>query len=218
MLTNTIFKVFGRIIRHIMQPIRDLHLCFNRYRLKNHTFTIIANNCIGGIIYHDLKEQFRSPMINLWMKPSEFVILCEHLEYYMQIAMKEFPSNESYPVGVLCGEFGSLHVYFQHYKSFEEANAKWQERKSRINWDMIYVICEAPFESDETIKKLLALSYKKRIITHSRNTNSHKELVKIPYDFYFKDYKPGRIIGFPKFGACRYLEKINYVSFLNEKI
>lgn len=32
-----------------------------RKRLKNHDFTILATNCIGTVIYHDLGLEFLSP-------------------------------------------------------------------------------------------------------------------------------------------------------------
>lgn len=38
---------------------------YMKSRLQNHDFEIISSNCIGGILYHDVGEQFRTPTINL---------------------------------------------------------------------------------------------------------------------------------------------------------
>ena len=35
----------------------------NRRRLRNTNFSLIASNCTGGFILHDLKLQFRSPFV-----------------------------------------------------------------------------------------------------------------------------------------------------------
>lgn len=163
--------LISHIKNKVLNRLRSYHLSCNRRRLKNHSFSIIANNCIGGIIYHDLNEQFRSPTINLWMTVPDFVVFCEHLEYYLQLPIQEIYTAESYPVGELYGEYGNVRIFFQHYKTFEEAIAKWEDRAKRINWDSIYIICEAPFEEETTVKKLLALPYRKRIFTHTHTHN-----------------------------------------------
>ena len=53
-----------------------------RKRLKNHSFSLISSNCIGGILYHDVGEQFRTPTINLIIP--QFVTFAENLRYYLQ--------------------------------------------------------------------------------------------------------------------------------------
>lgn len=42
-----------------------------RKRLKNNEFSIISNDCTGGVIYHDLGLRFTSPTINLFFEPYE---------------------------------------------------------------------------------------------------------------------------------------------------
>lgn len=204
------------LLHKIIYKGREWQLERNRKRLKNHDFTIVSNNCVGGIIYHDLGEQFRSPTINLWLTPTDFVVFAQHLEYYLSLPIEKTSSKESYPVGVINGKYGVIHIYFQHYNTFDEAVVKWKERTKRINWESIYLICEAPFENDQTIEELMKLPYKKRIIIHTHINRSSRELVKMPYKFYTINYEPGKIIKFPKRGIKRYLEKIDYVRFLNE--
>ncbi|MBS6673553.1 MAG: DUF1919 domain-containing protein, partial [Haemophilus paraphrohaemolyticus] len=41
----------------------------NQQRLSNHEMSVIASNCNGALILHDLGEQFRSPFVNLYLEP-----------------------------------------------------------------------------------------------------------------------------------------------------
>jgi len=37
--------------------------------------TLLSQNCIGGVMYHDCGSQFLSPMVNLFMLPMDFMKL-----------------------------------------------------------------------------------------------------------------------------------------------
>ena len=60
----------------------------NIKRLKNKDFSLIASNCNGTFIYHDLNLQFRSPFINLWIKPNDFIKYLQNINYYMKCELK----------------------------------------------------------------------------------------------------------------------------------
>lgn len=45
----------------------------NRARLTNPNPTVFASNCNGGVMTHDLGLQFRSPTVNLYIRPKEYV-------------------------------------------------------------------------------------------------------------------------------------------------
>lgn len=59
---------------------------FLQKKLTNTSPTIISNNYIGGVISHDLILRFNSPMVNLFIKPSDFIFMCENLEDFMERA------------------------------------------------------------------------------------------------------------------------------------
>ncbi len=52
-------------------------------RLTNFTPTVFASNCNGGVMTHDLGLQFRSPTVNLFIRPGEFVRLLCNLHHYL---------------------------------------------------------------------------------------------------------------------------------------
>lgn len=120
-----------KIKKRILDRLHDQINLNNRRRLRNSTPTLICSNCAGGFIYHWLGLQFRSPFINLFLTPEDFVTVLENFDEFINTPICEIKdSGKNYPVGV--GAFG-IKVYFMRYKSFDEAIAKWNERKKRID-------------------------------------------------------------------------------------
>lgn len=113
----------------------------HRKRLTNQDFSLLCNNCNGGVITHDLGLQFRSPTVNMYFYSDHFIKFCENLEYYL--AQELTPCNQprykpekAYPVGNL----GDLELHFLHYASFEEAKEKWDSRRERLNMENLFVM------------------------------------------------------------------------------
>ena len=73
----------GRIRNKLNDIVRPWINKRNRKRLKNHDFSLIASNCNGGFILHDLGMRFNSPFVNLWMKPNEYIKMLTNLKGYM---------------------------------------------------------------------------------------------------------------------------------------
>lgn len=118
--------------------------------------TIISNNCVGGAVMHQLGMEFKSPTINLQILPEDFANFCWDLKYYMQQTLYEvnvedlglmhkaslkkmFGGIPDMPLGMI----GDVLVCFQHYQTFEEAAAKWNERKAKIDYTHIGYIMHA---------------------------------------------------------------------------
>lgn len=98
--------------------------------------TFISQNCIGGVLYHDLGMQFLSPTINTFIPEPDFVKFVLNLRYYMEqeLIMRW---EEEYPVGML----GDVEIRFMHYETCKEAKESWDKRKARINWNKILILC-----------------------------------------------------------------------------
>lgn len=185
----------------------------NKRKLKNFNPTIISSNCNAGIIYHDLNLPFNSPTINLSMDTDDFIKLVGHLKYYLeQEIVKLEDKNYDFP----CGELDDIKIRFNHYKTFEDAVEKWNERKRRINWDNIYIIAidgdKATYDSLQCFDKL---PYKNKVIF------THKNYPEIKSSYYIKGFEEMNEIGVliyfkNKFWTRRYLDDFDYVSFLNQ--
>ena len=143
--------------------------------LSNDNFSIICNNCIGGVIYHSLGKKFLSPTINLYITPSDFVKFCSNLKYYLALELNEVSTEFDYPVGRL----GDILIYFKHYNNFSEAKEKWNERKLRINFNNIFIfmtdrvtaITTTPYRCSEIIvQKFDKLPFKNKVCFVSDRT------------------------------------------------
>ncbi len=127
-------------------------------------FTLISQNCIGGVFYHDMGMHFASPTINLFFEEPDFLKYVADLKHYNSIDMK-MAWKEMYPVGYL----DDVCVHFMHYDTCQEAKEVWNKRKTRINYDNIIVICtDRDGFNEECFKQWKELTYKKVLFTCSK--------------------------------------------------
>ena len=135
-----------------------------KYRhLQRSRLSIISKNCFGGFISHLMGLPFRSPFVNLFMRDNDCVQLFENLPSYLSkelvFARLNFESRLkfNYPIVTL----GDVELHMNHYSNFEEALAKWNERKQKINWYNLFVV---GFTSTEDIlKRFDELPYGKKV-------------------------------------------------------
>lgn len=107
-----------------------------RSKLTNTSPSCLCPNCIGGILFHDLRLQFRSPTVNLMMKQPDFVKFVLNIEHYLSLKL-DFYDKPGYTCP--CARLGDITVHFTHYATAEEAAKKWDDRKKRIDWDNLFV-------------------------------------------------------------------------------
>lgn len=70
--------------------------------LYNKHVTLICNNCVGGVIFHDLSLRFNSPTINLDIQPKEFINFVNNMRDYMCCELEEiYDASVNFPVGRL---------------------------------------------------------------------------------------------------------------------
>lgn len=98
--------------------------------------TIISQNCIGGVFYHDMEKPFLSPTVNTFIPEPDFLRMVLNLQDYMAQKLEVHWSGE-YPIGTL----GDIKIHFVHYHTCEEAEESWNRRTARINYEKILVLC-----------------------------------------------------------------------------
>lgn len=204
--------MFNSIKRNICTDIRNYYLKSKRKKLKNTNFSLISSNCNGATILHDLGLRFNSPFVNLWIKPKDYLKMLGDLENYMKC--KLFFIDEpgiTYPVALL----NDIHIYFQHYKTKEEAETKWNERVKRINYDNIYVLFTdrdgCTFEDLITFDNL---DYKNKVVFVNKNLPDIKSSV------YIKGFDNEESVGNcmyyqGKYAYKKYYDQFDYVSWFN---
>lgn len=182
----------------------------NRRRLQNHGFSLLASNCTGGIIYHELGLRFTSPFINMQMDSAEFIQLVLNLKYYMKKNLRFYTHSEfSCPVATL----EDLTLIFTHYHSEEEARQKWIERKERIDYGNLYVLTNDCGVTEDDIRAFEQIECKNKVLFTARERE-------YPHALYLKDYEGKEEVAwsFAKhpWTGSRYFERVfDYVGFLN---
>ena len=190
-----------------------------RKKLKNHNFTIICSNCIGGVIYNRLGERFNSPTLNIAIVQKEFCDFINYFDYYLSIEMTDGGlRNDGVPLGILKGDeslIPDITVELVHYRYFEEGKNKWDERKKRVNKDNLYIIM---FDTEgvtyEDLKKVENFKCNNKVILTS-NPDCN-----ISWSHYIEENKNTQ---YPKFfmdrdiwGRRNFEKNFDFVEFINK--
>lgn len=187
----------------------------NRKKLLNTSFSLISSNCNGGFILHDLGLKFNSPFINLWIKPKDFIKILSDFQNYMDTPLCFIKEDGiDYPVGML----KDTKIYFMHYDTEAEAEAKWNERKQRINYNNLFVL----FNDRDgcTYDDMIAfekMPFENKIIF------TNKQYPDIKSSFYIRGFENQDSVGncfdyVPKGLGKKYYDQFDYVSWFNNNI
>lgn len=193
----------------------------NKARSKGITdVTLLCNNCLGGVIFHELGMKFFSPTINLWMYPSDFIKYCSNIHHYSNCQLKfvdfhkyfPYDNSEECPVALL----DDIIVFFQHYKTEKEAREKWIERTKRINYDNIRcLLSERDGCTYEDLKAFSKLPYPKAALVH-------QPVWELPNCHYIKGFEQsggvGNLMEFKKnqYFGFKYFDDFDFVKFLKK--
>lgn len=185
--------------------------------LKFTDFTLITNNCSGGIIYNRLGLKFLSPTINLWFTDEDYLKFIYNLKEYIEQGVLSFVEQTEYryPVGKLTAPCGEIKIYFMHYKTYEQAEQKWYERCSRINYDKLYFIWELkPTSTKEQVEKFNNFNANNKLLFSMKINADSPYLEKVNSK---QDYYDGLSFAYQsKFSVKRWLDEVDYVSFINK--
>ncbi len=125
----------------ILAPLR-------RIGLKNRDFSIISNNCWGGIVTRRYGLPYRSPTCGLYFFSKEYLRFLQDLPAHLEAELQPVEPGASryaeeirllHGDHVVVGRALDAEIVFLHYASFEEAKATWDRRKKRVNYDNLLV-------------------------------------------------------------------------------
>ena len=173
--------------------------------------TIIANNCIGGLISHYLHLQFASPTVNLFILPSDFVKMLQNFDKYFDpnATITQAQTDKDYPVADIYG----CKIYFMHYSDFESAVKKWRDRCSRINKNALYIMMtDRDGCTEENMQDFDALPYQNKVLFTCREYPSIKSTFCISG---FEGETVGQLQETMSITGKRYIDQFDYVEFLN---
>lgn len=190
-----------------------------RRRLKNKDVTILANNCNGGFIYHDLGLQFNSPTINLFFYKDHFFTFCEDLDYYLneELRLTEHPLyteiDKEYPICEIGEKERRIELHFLHYDTFEEAKKCWNRRKDRINRDNLFVVWTFFDKTDEEwLKRFDKIPIKNKVAFTERPFSQYKSAFCIQG---YEDTGIGLLNEFENLFGKRKMDQFDFVNWFN---
>lgn len=147
---------------------------YRRVGLKNHSFSIISNNCTGGYIYQYFGIPYNSPTAGLLFETGDYLRLCQNPEYYFTRTPVFIEPDECKNVEIMektnrwgtypCGVIDDVEIYFMHYSDQNDALDKWNRRCKRINYDnMVFLMTENEMTTEEDIRIFCSMSMKNKI-------------------------------------------------------
>lgn len=213
----SLLKPLQKVLIHVR---RTLFLRSIRKRLKNQEFTLITNDCFGGIIYHQLGLPFQSPTINLYFDFEGYLAFARDIPYYLGCEIEDVSAQSGlpFPVGRIVPKDEShipVTLNFVHYNSFEEAVSKWKKRAERIHYDnIVFLYYHLGEEEPDLFREFETLPGKKMMILQRDMPGCGLE-----HYCYLRTFEPEKGVNhwLDREGSTgrRVCNRFDFVSFLN---
>ena len=132
-------------MKKIKEIIKKIYYGMLKKKIKNEEFTIISNNCFGGIIYKNFNIKYRTPTCGTFFMAEDYIKFIYNLKEYLDAEVEEISIENSKYCEYLkkikydkpIGKIKDIEVFFMHYDTFDEAFEKWNRRKKRVVWNNI---------------------------------------------------------------------------------
>lgn len=156
----------------------EIRRFFVKKSIKNKDFSIISNNCWAGRVYQYLDMPYLSPTAGLYFFAPDYIKFVSDLRRYLDTPLRFINPEESKyyeeikrrnqtdkPIGIL----DDVEIVFLHYKTKEEAEAKWNRRQKRVNYDNIILkFSRMDLCTEKEIEKFDALPFKNKFVLNNR--------------------------------------------------
>lgn len=140
--------MIDRGLRKLAGYLKPILIPLRRAIINNDDFTIISNNCWGGVVYEYYGLPKMSPTVGSWFFAADYLKFVGNLKYYLSLDIQVCPSVESRYYSKLLemgsadcviGKLEDIEVIMLHYHDPKEAKEKWERRKKRVNYDNLIV-------------------------------------------------------------------------------
>ena len=140
------FSIFARIMSNIKTMMNPYLGSIRKKRLTNTDFSIISNNCWGGVCYEYFNLKKNSPTVGAYFFADDYIKFIFNLRYYLSQEIEIISCNQSKHCEELkkrgennipVGRIDDIEIVFLHYKDPIVAKDKWERRRKNINWNNI---------------------------------------------------------------------------------
>lgn len=217
--------IIARVQHWINGKMQRIFAKKNRIKLNNTDFTIISNNCWGGIAYEYFGLLKQSPTIGGYFFAEDYLRFITHLEDYINMEIEIISLEESRHkkeiinsgtpnaiIGRLSNdsELQPVEIIFLHYKNKNIVIDKWNRRKERINYNNL--IFKFSFQNGCTKEQLeifdkLQLSGKKIMFI-----NKAEDLKNYSCAVYYHGFEDNSQIDNDTFYWNRYFDVIKFIN------
>lgn len=131
-----------KIVDWIQRRVKARYLRLFKDKLEVKDFTVISNNCWGGILYKDLNLPYGTPFVNMFMFADCYIKLVKNLDSYLASELhisdvsRYFTGPSFYPIGHL----NDIEIHFIHYTFKDSVVEFWNRRIKRINREKIFFV------------------------------------------------------------------------------
>ena len=191
---------------------RPVYLRRRRRQFNNHTLSVFSSNCVGGCMLHDLRARFNSPFVNLFMTTADYLTFLQDPRRYTALPLVEIPSHTGYPLA----RWGDLTLHLVHYPSVAAAQAAFDRRIPRINYDNLYVILvERDGCTYEDLAAFDRLPYPHKVVF------THRPYPEIASAYYIRGFeqqgKVGNILKWDATLGHKRYDAFDFATWLNTK-
>lgn len=210
-----------RVVHKVKLKTTKYFAPHNKKKLNNTDFTIISNNCWGGICYEHFGLPKLSPTIGSFFMADDYLRFIKNLDYYLNLELKfvtleesahyqewkDDPEMKNVPIGKL----DDVEIVFFHYKDEETARAKWQRRVSRINKNnLIFKFSQMNNCSILDIQRFIDMELpgKKICFVNSRELSRKSSCC-----VYYKGFEHDKQIFNDTYYWNKYIDVVNFINY-----
>lgn len=196
-----------------------------QWKNKNTDFTLISQNCIGGVIYSDLGLKFLTPTINMFIEDENFLKLILDFHHYMNAEPEPLCDNYIDPINKNIHypkiKILDIEVCCLHYQDCNEAIMAWNRRRKRVNFNNVFVIGNTwNMHNNAVLVKTLIERSPYKTIMFSTKECACEGTFELPGDFWKLDergiVRPD-LTAYMDHGYKMYFEKLwDFVTWLND--
>lgn len=208
-----------RIHRYRMKLRKIMNHIFGKFRrlgLNDTNFTIISNNCWGGVIYEYYDILKNSPTVGMYFFAEEYIRFISNLKYYLNLKLEIVTYEDSRYKDVLIkknqtacliGKLEDVEIVLLHYYSADEAIEKWERRCKRVDYDnLIFKMSEMNLCTLEHLRAFDEFPAERKVLFVSKDYGFKSQIV----------LKQWSKIGEIKDDTTRFKQHLNLKKLINK--